>query len=290
MLRERARAKRLEVLSEVTAPSSPVAGDATRLQQALLNFASNAVKFTESGRIVLRVRVDEDAANSVLVRFEVQDTGIGIAPEVVPRLFNSFQQADNSTTRQYGGTGLGLAITKKFAELMGGQAGVSSAPGVGSTFWFTARLMKLTAAAQALARPVAFSAEAILQERYAGRRVLLVEDEIINREVALILLQDAALTVDVAEDGAKAVELAASRSYDLIIMDMQMPVMDGLEATARIRQLPACRNTPILAMTANAFAEDKARCLEAGMDDFISKPVRAETLFDIVLRWLSRRP
>jgi PAS domain S-box-containing protein len=288
MVRGQADAKKLELVVENASLPEHLLGDPIRLSQALLNFANNAVKFTARGSVRMRASVDEDAADSVLVRFEVQDTGVGIAPEVIPRLFSAFEQADNSITRSYGGTGLGLAVARKFAQLMGGDAGVESTPGVGSTFWLTARLTKDKAPSAPGLQPGV--AEARLALDYGGRRVLLVEDEPVNREVTLGLLEDVDLSVDVAADGVEALELAGINEYDLILMDMQMPRMDGLEATRRIRQLPAGAVVPILAMTANAFAEDRRRCMDAGMDDFITKPVDPETLFSVILNWLSNPP
>ncbi|MFZ2269775.1 MAG: response regulator [Azonexus sp.] len=286
MLFDRAQAKKLklDVESEVLSPH--LLGDPTRVQQALLNYASNAVKFTESGRVVLRSRLKEDAGDSVLVRFEVEDSGIGLAPEEVGRLFSSFEQADNSITRRYGGTGLGLAITRKLAQLMGGDAGVVSAPGQGSTFWFTVRLRKSNALLAVRSLPSADSAEGILRRDFPGARLLLVEDEAINREVALELLQDIWPNVDVAANGLEAVELAGRKAYSLILMDMQMPLMDGLEATQCIRAQSGGADVPIIAMTANAFSEDRARCFAAGMNDFIAKPVAPEVLFATILKCL----
>lgn len=288
MLFEKAQAKKIKLLVETVTDSYHLLGDPTRLQQALLNIATNAVKFTDRGSVILRTSTREEACGTVLVRFEVQDTGIGIAPDVLEKLFSSFEQADNSTTRKYGGTGLGLAITKKLAQLMGGDAGVVSTPNVGSTFWFTARLKHCPATNQVREEALPGSSEALLKSEFPGRRILLVEDEPINCEVTLDLFKDTKLTIDTAKDGIEAVALVKRYEYALVLMDMQMPLMDGLEATRQIRKLPNRESLPIVAMTANAFTEDKVRCFDAGMNDFISKPVDPVILFDVVLKWLRR--
>lgn len=287
MLSEQARQKQLRLTSELSPLPTGLLGDATRIQQALLNYAINAIKFTDAGQITLRVRLLEEDASSALLRFEVTDSGIGIAAESISRLFSAFEQADNTTTRKYGGTGLGLAITRKLAELMGGEVGASSQPGQGSTFWFTVRLARSTAADLPQRLPLDDAGDSIMR-RHAGSRVLLAEDNAINREVAVAILQDVGLEVDTAADGAEAVALVERNAYRLVLMDMQMPTLDGLDATRQIRKLPAAATLPIIAMTANAFHEDRLRCLDAGMNDFISKPVLPEALYSILLRWLEQ--
>ncbi|TDP73295.1 response regulator [Roseateles toxinivorans] len=411
LVAERARAKDLELVIDARGLPAQLHGDPTRLLQALLNLLSNAVKFTERGLVLLRVELREQDAGSRLLRFTVRDTGIGIAAQHLPLLFNAFEQADSSTTRRFGGTGLGLAITRRLAFLMGGEAGAESTLGQGSSFWLTARLGVAMAPSEAspaprlhldgrtvqvlarrpelaealqsmldelgaqaewvdaeaeppppgqaalvvldervmLERGVAWvarlgerpgappvlllsSSEAATPEPVAGvsarlvkpvtrrslgaalnglllaspapamqaqyapavappgsmadARILLVEDNPVSREVAQAFLRGMGLQADLASDGVEAVRLAGATRYDLILMDLQMPHMDGLTATRAIRRLPGYQATPIVAMTANAYAEDRAACLAAGMNDHIAKPVNAALLERAVHHWL----
>ncbi|MEO6276239.1 response regulator [Roseateles sp.] len=297
MTTQAAAAKRLRVETDIAPELSGrvLLGDPQRIAEVLLNFAGNAVKFTETGFVRLAVRLDGEptAANtgtSLPLRFEVQDSGIGIAAEAQPRLFRDFEQADSSTTRRYGGTGLGLAICRRLAQLMGGRVGVDSELGSGSCFWFA---LTVDAPARALAAPAIQARPHSVRERLAELarsqplRILLAEDNAVNQEVAVALLGSAGLTVDVAADGQQAVDMMRAGDYALVLMDVQMPVMDGLDATRAIRRLPQGAELPILAMTANAFDEERQRCLDAGMDDHVAKPVVAEQLFATLYDWLS---
>ena len=289
ILTERAQAKNIPLQVEVESIAGTLYGDPTRLQQALLNYASNALKFTENGTITLRAYKQEETPETVLMRFEVEDTGIGIPPEAIQRLFSTFEQVDKSTTRKYGGSGLGLAITRRLAEVMGGEVGVSSKEGVGSTFWFTTLLTRKDRSERRRPTLPIENAEHHIRQNHQGQHILLVDDEPNNLEIAKFFLEESGLVVDTAEDGNQAIEKARETAYAIILMDMQMPNLDGLAATQQIRNFPEHALTPILAMTANAFAEDKVRCLDAGMNDFIAKPFDPETLCSILLKWLENR-
>lgn len=423
----RAEAKGLELIVDIRTLPIVLHGDPTRLSQILINFLGNAVKFTERGSITLRGQVEAETATDMIVRFEVEDTGIGIPLDAQEKIFEAFEQADQSTTRNYGGTGLGLAIAKHAAHMMKGDVGVRSTPGVGSVFWITAKLGKVQTAstefvvpeavgisalvvddlpltqaihsqllkriglnsiavmsgqealtaiqiadrelhpfgiafidlhmpdlngleviakiralplnhqphcvlvtaagiqsivdeaklagyAEVLQKPASLTGlrevvsqllavqenqnqypkkekrpcDVLLREQKAGCRILLVEDEPINQMIACELLRDAALNVQVADNGKEAVEMALATPFDLILMDMQMPVMDGITAAYHIREKRPDLQTPIIALTANAFSDDRRKCLAAGMNDFVSKPVDPDLLFEVIWKWLSK--
>ena len=279
---------RLDVEVEPGLEARPLRGDPLHLAQILINLAGNAVKFTAAGTVTVRAQVAEDGADACLLRFEIADTGIGIAPKDQPRLFTAFEQADGSITRKYGGTGLGLTISKRLVHMMGGTIGVESAEGQGSTFWFTVRLSKSADTVAPAPTVAQDTPEARLKASFAGTRILLAEDEPINQEVSRELLENVGLVVDLAEDGQQALELARQHIYALILMDMQMPNLNGVDAARAIRALPGYADQPILAMTANAFDEDRQICIDAGLNDHIGKPVDLDKLFETLLKWLDR--
>lgn len=286
MIQHKIEEKHLTIAIERDELPPVLVGDATRLAQALINYLANAVKFTEQGRITLRVLKAEEDETGLLLRFEVTDTGIGIAAEKLAGLFASFEQVDTTTSRRYGGTGLGLVITRRLAHLMGGDAGALSVLGQGSTFWFTARLGKSHLSLDSLTHQATPLKEwAAQKSTLLGRRILLAEDNPINQEVAKELLTAFGLQVELANDGIEAVAKVQAGGYELVLMDMQIPNMNGLEATRALRAQGA--RLPIVAMTANAFDEDRLACAEAGMNDFITKPVDPQALFATLLKWLS---
>ena len=284
----KASLKGLDLTCEV-APGVPhrLLGDPLRLGQILINYANNAVKFTPAGQIHIKVSLQQDRGSVLVVRFAVIDTGIGLTQEQSSRLFQSFEQADTSTTREFGGTGLGLSISKVLAELMGGQVGVDSQAGQGSTFWFTAQLGLADNFGLASQADRTESVGNVRLAPLRGARILLVEDNEINQQVAGELLRAAGFEMDIAGNGQLAVAQVAAMNardtpYDLVLMDLQMPVMDGYRATAAIRADPQNARLPIAAMTANAMASDRERCLGSGMNGFIPKPIDPDLLWRVL--------
>jgi PAS domain S-box-containing protein len=282
-----AQAKGLSLVCAVD-PELPLAlcGDALRMRQILLNFIGNAIKFSDRGEIALRIALDAQDDPSVLLRVEVSDQGIGISPEQQERLFKPFVQVDDSSTRRYGGTGLGLTISRRIARLMGGDVGVISEPGCGSTFWATLRMRRAVDDAPPLAAGDEEDAAAVLREEFAGRRVLVAEDDPVNQEVALFLVESAGLVADLARDGREAVAMAIAGEYAAVVMDVQMPALNGVDAARAIRAEAHLAGLPIIAMTANAFDEDRELCLAAGMNDHIGKPVDPAQLHACLLKCL----
>lgn len=279
--------KGLELTLELPANFPEFAsGDGRRLRQVLLNLTSNAMKFTDRGQVSIRAIMEPSKPGGHLIRFEVEDTGIGIPPDVQKRLFASFTQADASTTRKYGGTGLGLAIARSLVELMGGEIGLASEAGKGSTFWFRVPFRVASAPGVDLERLLA--ATRVESFELAGKRVLLAEDNAVNQRVGALLLERLGLEVHLASNGVEALEAIATGSYDAVLMDCQMPGMDGYAATEAIRCLEgSSSHIPIIALTANALHGDRERCIAAGMDDYIPKPVKSDVLARKLNRWLA---
>ncbi|WP_083876559.1 ATP-binding protein [Ideonella sp. B508-1] len=286
LIGEAAQRKQLRLSSRLD-PAVPtwLMGDPLRLGQVLINLGHNAVKFTDQGEVALTVQALERQPDSVLLRFAVRDSGVGIAPEDQPRLFQEFEQLDNSSTRRHGGTGLGLAISRQLVRLMGGEIGVDSQLGQGATFWFTVRLP----VAMAPEHDAPARAPAPPAPRLSGLRLLLAEDHPVNQLVAAELLRALGAQVDVAEDGRQAVSMGGQGVYDAVLMDLQMPGLDGVQATQALRRVHGAAQLPIIAMSASVMAEDRQRCLDAGMNDFVAKPFEPEELCAVLLRWTRER-
>ena len=304
-----ARMKGLAFLSNFP-PDLPrvVVGDPGRLRQVLRNLLGNALKFTDRGEIGIHAELLNEATNVIQFRFTVHDTGIGMTTDQQQRLFESFTQVDGSSTRRHGGTGVGLAISKQLVELLGGEIGVASEPGHGSRFWFTASFGKAAPGEMQTAKPAALPKPPVrsvapkvpaatpaprpaVQKPVAVAshlRILLAEDNEINQRITLRLLEKLGVPADAVVNGREAVQALEKRKYDLVLMDCQMPDMDGFEATAIVRSREVGTHTPICALTANAMEGDRERCLAAGMDDYISKPVGLEKLQKAVDRWVHR--
>jgi signal transduction histidine kinase len=269
-------------------------GDSVRLNQVLVNLISNAIKFTSRGGIYIYISVadsnaiisnDEDRSEKITIKFEVKDTGIGIPEEKLDRLFHSFSQVDASTTREFGGSGLGLAIAKELSELMNGSVGVESVEGEGCSFWFEIPFYLDMSPVSDIKELEKIKPEQI-KPCSSNSNILLVEDNVVNQTVALAILDKLNYTVKVADNGLKAIDAIKANEFDLILMDCQMPVMDGLEATYAIRKMKLYDHIPIIAMSAGVTKEEQNACKEAGMDDFISKPIRIKTLQATVDKWL----
>ncbi|MCO5976334.1 ATP-binding protein [Ideonella oryzae] len=290
--RAHAKGLALQVDIDPTLARQPVVGDALRLKQVLLNLVDNAIKFTPQGQVTVTLTQGHAAEDgSLWLLGEVRDSGIGVSPELHPRLFQPFEQADGSTSRRHGGTGLGLTISRQLVRMMGGDIGLESAPAQGTRVWFTLRLpvaSGASAAARVEATDTAPASLQVLRARHAGRRVLVAEDDPVSAEVCCALLRQAGLQPELATDGQVAWDMAAWQTYDLLLMDMQMPRMGGLEATQQIRAAGACRDAPIVALTANAFEDDQRRCLAAGMDAYLTKPVDPARLYSVLCEQLDR--
>jgi len=282
-----ANAKGLALLFDYPPDLPPLHGDSMRLGQVLLNLVNNAVKFTDQGQIEVGVEVLEESDSEIVVQFNVRDSGIGMNEEQQSNLFQAFSQADTSITRQYGGTGLGLVICKQLVELMHGEIGVESEQGKGSCFHFSIPFTPGNADAIAVRQAYQQVPKDALQSLH-GARLLLVEDNEINQQVAGGLLARVGVSLSIVHNGQQAVEAVGNDAFDGVLMDMQMPVMDGLEATRLIRDDERFHDLPIIAMTANAMPGDREKCLEAGMNDHVSKPVDPDQLYATLIRWIRK--
>jgi two-component system, sensor histidine kinase and response regulator len=292
LIHDRAEERKIVLHLQCNTLPPQIVGDSMRIGQIILNLLSNAVKFTHQGSITLRATLlpaEENRSNSDQLTIEVIDSGIGIDPQQCQRIFLPFEQAAATTTRDYGGTGLGLAISLRLAQLMGGEMGVESKIGVGSTFWLRLPLERSSKSGTPISSEYTTksTSDCITWLRQRGGRLLLADDNEFNREIVIAMLDDAGLTVDSAESGQVALTKAAQYPYELILMDMQMPIMDGISATQQIRQLPNHQTTPIIAMTANTQQNDRHRCKEAGMSDFLAKPIDSDLFYMLICRWLT---
>lgn len=288
MVSDKAKIKKLRFTLDID-PGLPThfKGDPVRLFQILMNFTDNAIKFTERGQIIVRAATIKDDPNSSLVRFEVQDSGIGISKQDATKLFQAFQQGDTQSTRQYGGTGLGLAISKQLVEMMDeGRIGVESTPERGSIFWFEVRLAK----SDPSMRSKRFKSKSPHPISLNGVRILLAENNLFNQQVATEILENAGAIVCVANNGKEAIDLLEKEAFDCVLMDLQMPEMNGFDATRNILKNPKFSKLPIIAMTANVSREDREKCLDCGMVDFVSKPFTPEKLFETISKWQSAQP
>ena len=287
MIRQKAEDKGLALAVSIAPPlHGPLVGDALRIRQILLNYLGNAVKFTETGTITCRAVALAESGGQITLRIEIEDSGKGIEAGRLAQLFQPFEQAEAGIALNCG-TGLGLAVTRRLAELMGGSAGATSEPGRGSRFWFTVQLKRGEPTAHTDSTDLAATALHALKACCANARVLVVEDEPINLAVMLALLQSAFHHTHFAKDSEGAIKLAQHTRFDLILMDMQLPGLDGAAASRQIRALPLNATTPIIAITANACEKDRQACLAAGMSDFLTKPVSPERLYSAARRWLT---
>ena len=285
--------KQLNLITEIADFSPQLIGDEQRMRQILINLIGNAVKFTEKGDVIVRVMKTAEYKTGIQLKFEITDTGIGIKPEALPHIFNDFTQQDDSTTRKFGGTGLGLAITKQLVNLMGGEIFAESTPNRGSSFWITLQFeTQLTDQYRPVNKPDAIppANEPPHEEVVVNARILLAEDNAINQEVASAMLESAGCEVTVVDNGQRALLALENEQFDLVLMDCQMPVMDGLKATKRMRQQQArYSHIPVIALTADIQQGIVQQCKQAGMDDYLSKPFTHDDLIEMVMRWLPKQ-